>query len=156
MSTFNKRLREYASDRINQPGEHKRLAIADAFLDENPELAHQYIRELASKKVADLIKAMCDEPEDNPLPIFNGFPHAITVAPGVVKATANCNLDDLGAGLQYREENVRNARERLKEYADSMTRYEALRSSEVETVGECQDRLRKQGPLEEITTNTKE
>jgi hypothetical protein len=152
LSTFNKRLREYATDRINQPGEHKRFEIAQEFLNEFPELTQEYVLELASRKVADLIKAMCDEPEDNPLPIFNGFPHAITVAPGVVKATTNCTLDDLGAGLQYREENVKNARERLKAYSDSMHRYEALRTDEAETVGECQDRLRAQGPREQVTT----
>lgn len=149
MSTFHKRLREFARDRINQPGEHKRQEIAEAFLDEFPELAQEYVRELASRKVADLIKEECDAPGADPLPIFDGFPQAITVSPGVVKATVNCTLDDLGAGLQYREENVKHARERLKAYSDSMHRYEALRTAETETVGECQDRLRRQGPLEE-------
>lgn len=153
MNPFTKALREFAAGRIAEPGEHKRAEIAEAFLDENTELARSYMRELAGKHVAALIKELCDMPEADPLPLFNGFPRAIAVAPGVVKATANCTLDDLGAGLEYRRDNVRHAQERLKAYGESMTRFEALRATETETVGECSDRLRKQGPL---TANTEE
>lgn len=145
MSAFSKKLRAYAAEQIGQPGEHKRQEIAVAFLDDNPELAGQHMRELASKRVAELIKELCEEPEHDPLPIFSGFPAAIAVAAGVVKSTEHCNLDDLGAGLRYREENLRHARERLDAYDRSMTAFAGLRASEAETVGECSARLREQG-----------
>lgn len=146
MSTFTKRLRAFAADRISAPGEHKRAEIADAFLDEHPDIAHEYLRELASKKVADLIKDLCDEPDGDPLPIFAGIPAAIAIAPGVVKASANCTLDDLGAGLEYRRQNIRHAQQRFDRYAASMTAYESLRATEAETLGECADRLRLEHP----------
>lgn len=146
MSTFHKALRAFAVDLINQPGDHKRQEIADAFLDAHPELAKDYMRELAVKQVAAQIKDLCDASDADPLPLFSGFPAAITVGPGVVKATRHCVLDDLGAGMEYRLENLRNARARAKAYGEAMTAFEGLRATEVETVGECADRLRKQGP----------
>lgn len=147
MSTFHKTLRAFAVDLINQPGDHKRNEIADAFLDAYPELAREYMRELAVKQVAAQIKDVCDAAAADPLPLFSGFPAAIAVGPGVVKATKHCVLNDLGAGLEYRMENLRNARARAKAYGQAMTAYEGLRASEVETVGECADRLRDQGPI---------
>lgn len=144
--SLRKMLREYVAEQIAQPGEHKKAELASAFLDENAELAREYLRELAEKRVAELIKELCDEPEADPLPLFRGFPAAIAVAAGVVKATNNCTLDDLGAGLAYREENVRNAQERLAAYGDSMAKFELMRASEAETVGECSARLRKNPP----------
>lgn len=148
MTSFRKKLREYAAVEIEQPGEHKRTEIADAFLEAYPELAREYMRDLALKQIADLIKELCDEPEADPLPLFSGFPAAITVSPGVVKATKHCTLNDLGAGLDYRRENVRHAQERLKAYAESMAKFELLRKAEDETVGDCAERLRKQGPID--------
>lgn len=149
MSTFHKTLRAFASEEIAKPGEHKRQEIAEAFMDAFPELARDYMRELAGKHINDLIKSQCDLPEADPLPLFSGFPSAITVAPGVVKATKNCTFDDLGAGLDYRQENVRNAQERLEAYKDSMAAFVSMRKTETETVGECSDRLREQGPIGE-------
>lgn len=149
MSRFHKTLRAYAADQIAKPGEHKRQEIADRFLDDNPEIAHEFMRALASKQIAELIKSLCDEPEADPLPIFSGFPAAITVADGVVKATEHCVLGDLGAGLENRNENVRHALKKLEAYRDSMAAYESLRGAEDETVGECTKRLREQGPITE-------
>ncbi len=146
---FHKALRAYATGQIAQPGEHKRQEIADGFLDDNPELAREWMRALASKQIAELIKGLCDQPEADPLPLFSGFPAAIAIAPGVVKATQHCTLDDLGAGLAYRQENVRNARERLKAYGEAMAAFESLRANESETVGECSERLRAQGPIDQ-------
>lgn len=148
MSTFRKRLREFAAEEIAKPGEHKRQEIADQFLDDNPELAAEYVRELAAKKVAELIKEMCDEPEDDPLPIFNGFPRAITIAPGVVKASEHCTLDDFGAGLDPRLKNIKDAQRRLESYKDSMALFETLRSGAAETLGQCSKRLRAQAEAE--------
>jgi len=152
MNDFNKQLRAFASDEISKPGEHKRRQIADKFLAAHPDLAHDYVLELASTQVAKLIKQMCDESGADPLPLFSGFPAAIVIAPGVVKATANCTLDDLGAGLEYRKENLRHAQERFEEYGRSMAAFVSLRASESETVGECQARLREQGPVTEEST----
>lgn len=146
-NSFRKMLRAFAAEQIGKPGEHKRQELADAFLDQNPELAREYMRDLASKHVAGLIKDLCDESGPDPLPLFAGFPAAIAIAPGVVKSTANCTLDDLGAGLSYREQNVRNARERLEAYGRSMEAFVSLRNAETETVGECSERLRRQGPI---------
>lgn len=145
MSDFRKRLREFAAEQIAQPGEHKRAEIAAQFLDDNPELARAYVRELAERQIATLIKDLCDEPDGHALTLFNGLPTAITVAPGVVKATTNCDLNDLGAGLTFRRENVRNATDRLNRYIESMNRYESLRKSEEETVGAVTERLRAGG-----------
>lgn len=147
MSTFRKALREFASGQIAQPGEHKRHEIAQSFLDEHPTLAAEYVRELASKQVAELIKELCEESEADPLPIFAGFPLAISIMPGIVKATAQCLLDDLGAGLVAREKNIGDAMRSRDRYRDSMNAYEMLRASEAETVGECAGRLRVQGPV---------
>lgn len=147
MTTFHKALRAFAAEKIAEPGDHKRREIADAFLDANPELAHEYVRDLAGRKVADLIKELCDERTADPLPLFSGFPVAITVSPGVVKASDQCDLNDLGAGLAYRHENVQHAQKKLDAYRSSMAAFESLRASEVETLGECQERLRKQGQI---------
>lgn len=144
--SLRKMLREYLAERLTQPGEHKKAELAAAFLDDNADLAREYLRELAEKRVAELIKEFCDEQAPDPLPLFSGFPAAIAVAPGVVKATANCDLDDLGAGLAYREENVRHAQDKLRDYRESMNRFELLRTSEAETVGECTERLRSSPP----------
>lgn len=151
--SLRKKLREYAAEQIAQPGEHKKAEIASAFIDEHTDYIAEYTRELVERYIQGPIKELSDEPQDNPLPLFSGFPTAIAVAPGVVKAAINCNLDDLGAGLQYRSENVRHAQERLDAYRNSMGAFVAMRTSEAETVGECQERLRKQGPR---TTNTEE
>lgn len=144
--SLRKQLRAYVAEQIAQPGEHKKAELAAAFLDEHSDLAREYMRDLAEKQVAGLIKDLCDESETDPLPVFSGFPAAIAVAPGVVKATANCNLNDLGAGLEYRRQNLRHAQERLEAYGDSMTKFELLRQAEAETVGECADRLRQNPP----------
>jgi hypothetical protein len=142
MTSFRQTLRAFAVDLISEPGEHKRAEIAATFLDEHADLAKDYIRELAERQIADLVKEMCDEPDQDPLPIFGGFPSAITVGPGVVKATRHCTLNDLGAGLRYRAENVRHAQERLDAYRESMSRFDLLREGPDETVGEVADRLR--------------
>lgn len=154
--SLRKKFREFATGVIAQPGEHKKAEIAAAFLDEHADVVAEYTRELLERYVTGLVKDLSDEPQDDPLPLFSGFPQAIAVAPGVVKATANCNLDDLGAGLQYRAENIRHAQERFDAYRNSMTAYVSVRTSEAETVGECQDRLRKQGPVGEFTTEPEE
>ena len=146
MSSFRKTLREYAAGQIAQPGEHKRQEIADQFLDDNPALAAQYMRELAARRVAELIKELCDEPENDPLPMFSGFPRAIAIAPGVVKSAEHCTFDDLGAGLEYRRKNADDVMRKLDAYRDSMAVFVSLRSSETETVGECSARLRKHRP----------
>lgn len=146
MSEFHKQLRAFAVEEIGKPGKHKRREIAERFLDAFPDLAASHLQGLASDHIAKLIKAMCDEATADPLPLFCGFPAAIVIAPGVVKATANCTLDDLGAGLSYREENVRNARDRLEAYGKSMTAFVALRVREDETVGECEKRVREENP----------
>lgn len=151
MTEFHQQLRAFALDEITKPGEHKRREIADKFLAAHPDLAHEYALELASNQVAKLIKQMCDESGVEVLPIFSGFPAAIVIAPGVVKATANCTLDDLGAGLAYRRENLRHAQERFEEYGRSMAAFVSLRVSDTETVGECEARLRQQGPIDEST-----
>lgn len=142
MTAFSKTLRTFALDQIGTPGEHKPAQIAAEFLDRNPDLAREYIRELAERRVAELVKDLCDEPAQDPLPLFSGFPAAITVAPGVVKAIDHCNLDDLGAGLAYRADNVRNAQKRLEEYRLSMAKFDMLRERPDETVGELSQRLR--------------
>lgn len=144
--SLRKLLREYVAGQIGQPGEHKKSELASAFLDEHDEEARQYMRDLAERQIAELIKELCDEPDEDPLPIFSGFPRAIAIAPGVVKATTNCTLDDLGTGLQYRQENVDNAQRRLRQYMQSMARFEILRENDAETVGECTERLRNQPP----------
>ena len=146
--SLRKILRQYVAEQVAKPGEHKKAELAAAFLDEHADLAAEYLRELAEKRVAELIKEMCDEPDVDPLPLFSGFPAAIAVAPGVVKATANCDLNDLGAGLGYREENVRHAQDKLRDYRESMNRFELMRATEAETVGECADRLRRKPPTE--------
>lgn len=146
--SLRKKFREFAAEQIAQPGEHKKAEIASAFIDEHSEFIADYTRELLERYMTGLVKELSDEPQDDPLPLFNGFPTAIAVAPGVVKATTNCNLDDLGAGLQYRSENVRHAQDRLDAYRRSMAAFVAMRTAEAETVGECQDRLRKQGPMD--------
>lgn len=46
---------------------------------------------------------------------------------------------------------VRFSAERLDAYRSSMAAFEHLRSSEDETVGECQERLRARGPVGEFT-----
>jgi len=144
--SLRKMLREYVAEQIAQPGEHKKAELAAAFLDENADAAREYLRELAERQIASLIKELCDEPEADPLPLFTGFPVAIAVAPGVVKATANCTFDDLGAGLAYREENVRHAQERLNAYRDSMAKFDLMRRRDDETVGQCTERLRANPP----------
>lgn len=149
--SLRKKLREYAAEQIGQPGEHKKAEIASAFIDEYGDFIAEYTRELVERYIQSLIKELSDEPQDDPLPLFNGFPTAIAVAPGVVKATVNCNLDDLGAGLQYRAENIRHAQERMDAYRNSMAAFVSVRSSEDETVGECQERLRARGPVGEFT-----
>jgi hypothetical protein len=147
MSTLRKALRTYVAQQVAKPGEHKKAELAASFLDEHDELAREYMRELAERAVADLIKDLCDESDIDPLPIFSGFPAAIAVAPGIVKATSNCLLDDLGVGMNNREENVQNAERKRRAFAESMARYEALRKDELETVGECTERLRLHGPI---------
>lgn len=142
--SLRKLLRAYLADQLGVPGEHKKAELAAAFLDEHAAEAAAYLRELAERQVAELIKEFCDEPEQEPLPMFAGFPSAIAVAPGVVKATRHCTLDDLGAGLAYRADNVLHAQRRLDEYRESMSRFELLRNSETETVGDCSDRLRRE------------
>lgn len=142
MTSFRKRLREYAIGQISGEGEHKRTELAAAFLADNLDVAREYMQDLAERQIAELIKELCDEPAQDPLPIFAGFPAAITVAPGVVKATENCTLNDLGIGLEYRRKNVSDAQRKLAEYGDAMARFEALRTREDETVGECAQRLR--------------
>lgn len=146
--SLRKMLRAYVAEQIAQPGEHKKAELAAAFLDEHTDAVRDYLRDLAERQVASLIKELCDEPEVDPLPLFTGFPVAIAVAPGVVKATANCTLDDLGAGLTYREDNVRHALERLDAYRDSMAKFDALRRRDDETVGQCAERLRRNPPPE--------
>jgi hypothetical protein len=145
--SLRKKLREFAAEQIAQPGEHKKAEIASSFIDEHTDYIAEYTRELVERYIQGLIKELSDEPQGDPLPLFSGFPTAIAVAPGVVKATTNCNLDDLGAGLQYRSENVRHAQDRLDAYRNSMAAFVAMRTGEADTVGEVQDRLRKQGPL---------
>lgn len=144
--SLRKILREYVAEQIGQPGEHKKAELAAAFLDNHADLAAEYLRELAEKRVAELIKELCDEPVPDPLPLFAGFPAAIAVAPGVVKATANCGLNDLAAGLEYRRQNVLHAQDRMEKYGESMARFELLRDDEAETVGECAERLRRNPP----------
>lgn len=143
---FRQRLREYVAESVAKPGEHRYAELAEQFLADNPELARSYLNDLARTAVAKLTKELCeDSPTDKQMSIFGGFPTAIAIADGVVKATRNCVLNDLGAGLAYRQDNVDRARERLKSYADSMQLYEALRSSDEETVGEVADRVKDQG-----------
>lgn len=149
MTDFSKALRGFVAEQIAQPGEHKRVEMAAAFLDEHSEVAAEHLRDLAERSVARLIKELCDESEADPLPIFSGFPMAIAVSPGVVKATINCTLADLGAGLAYRADNVRNAQDKLRAFRESMARFEALRTGDEETVGECTERLRLQLPTSE-------
>lgn len=144
--SLRKLLREYLADQLAEPGEHKKTELAAAFLDEHADQAQAYLRELAERQVAELIKELCDQPEQDPLPIFAGFPQAIAVAPGVVKATRNCTLDDLGAGLEYRVQNLEHVRQKFEGYRDAMLRFDQLRASETETVGECTDRLRRTRP----------
>lgn len=144
--SLRKELRAYVAGELAKPGEHKKAELAASFLDDHRQLAIQYMRELAERQVAELIKELCDEPDADPLPLFSGFPAAIAVAPGVVKATVNCNLNDLAAGLEYRRQNVQHALQRFEEYGDSMAKFELMRSSETETVGECAERLRKNPP----------
>lgn len=139
---FNAKLREFAVAEIDKPGNHDRTDIADRFLAEHPDLAAAYIRDLAVKKIADLIKDLCDEPADfGQLKLFGGFPNAIAVADGVVKSTRQCTLDDLGAGLEYRRLNVTRAQDSLRAYGESMAAFEALRVRDDETVGEVADRV---------------
>jgi len=138
-------LRAYLADQLAEPGEHKKTELASAFLDEHAAEAAAYLRELAERQVAELIKEFCDEPDREQLSLFTGLPVAIAVGPGVVKATNNCTLDDLGAGLAYRAENIRHAQRRLDDYRESMHRFEQLRAGD-ETVGECAQRLRRNPP----------
>ncbi len=144
--SLRKMLREYVAEQIAQPGEHKKAELAAAFLDDHAAEAAEYLRELAERQIASLIKELCDEPDADPLPLFSGFPVAISVAPGVVKATSNCTLDDLGAGLAARDDNIRHAIKSRDEYRESMNRFELLRTAETETVGECTERLRANPP----------
>lgn len=147
MSGLRSILRAYVAEQINLPGEHKKSVLAVDFLDTHQDLAREYMRELAEKSIASLIKELCDEPEADPLPIFSGFPAVLAVSPGVVKAIVNCTLDDLTAGLEYRRDNVRNAQDRLRAYSESMARFELLASDKDETVGQCTERIRLQGPV---------
>lgn len=143
--SLRKKVREFAAELISGPGEHKKSEIAAQFLNEHGDYAAEYLRELAEMRVAELIKEMCDEQHKDALPMFAGLPAAIAVAPGVVKATANCTLDDLGAGLENRRQNLQRAAEKFDAYGQSMSAFDRMRNSETETVGQCEARLRKQG-----------
>lgn len=143
MSTFSRRLREFAAAEIAKPGTHTRAELAQRFLDEHADLARTFIRGLAERRVADLIRDLCDEPTTEWQPdLFGGFPAAVVVEPGLVKATANCDLADLAAGEKNREENIRAASHKLRRYRASMASFEALRERDDETVGEVTARLR--------------
>ncbi len=76
------------------------------------------------------------------LTLFPALPVALTVADGVVKAVEHCDLGDLGAGLAYRQENLRRAQDKFNAYVESMARFELLRERDDETVGEVVARLR--------------
>lgn len=56
-------------------------------------------------------------------------------------------LDDMRAVEALLVEYMAHQQECLTKYQDSMAAFESLRASEVETLGECQERLRKQGPI---------
>lgn len=141
-SDFRRQLRSYAVGEIGKPGQHNRAELAAAFLDEHQILADSFLRDLAERQVGALIKEMCDEDSnDAQLALFGGFPTAIAIGPGVVKAIKYCTLDDLGAGLIYREQNVLRAQKRLDSYVDSMKLFDSLRQRPDETVGEVAHRL---------------
>jgi hypothetical protein len=143
MSTFSRRLREFAAAEIAKPGAHGRIELASRFLDEHADLAALFLRSLAEKQVASLIKDLCDEPTNEWQPdLFGGFPAAIVVEPGHVKATAHCTIQDLAAGLSYRKDNVTRAQDKLRAYVDAMALFENLRERDDETVGEVTARLR--------------
>lgn len=140
---FRTRLREFAVAEIGKPGQHPYAEIAARFLVENPLLAEEYMRQLAGVQVSRLVKDLCDEPADFGQPdLFGGFPAAITVSDGVVKASQNCTIDDLGAGLEYRRQNARRAQERMAAYVRSMQLFDGLRERDDETVGEVADRVK--------------
>ena len=141
---FRSRLREFAATEIGKPGSHSYAEIATRFLAEHPLLAEEYVRSLAERQVSQLVKDLCDEPADFGQPdLFGGFPAAITVADGEVKASQNCTIDDLGAGLEYRRQNVRRAQERMASYVRSMQLFDGLKERDDETVGEVAERVKK-------------
>ena len=141
MTTFRKSLNAYVDEILATDGEHKRAEIAEAFLDANPELALQEMRHLAERQVDSIIKARCnEEPSEQIALYFDGLPAAVAVAPGVVKAIEFCTPEDIAVGKSSREDNIRDARARLRRYAQGAGRYLTQRKGS-ETVGETQRRL---------------
>lgn len=141
-STFRKRLREYAVKQITEPGTHHRSDIARAFLEENPDLAELAMQELAESAVNRLIGDMCDESAVGPqATLFGGFPAAIAVGEGTVKAIEYCTAEDVEIGYQHRLQNIERARDKAQTYQESRDLFLANRRSDGETVGQVAKRL---------------
>ncbi len=118
MSMLNKRINQ-AIDALLAAGEEiVHAEAADQFIADNAELIETHIAELVKSQIAAAIKSRTQAPAP-PLGqglLFSGLDAAITVRAGVTKPIGRCTMPDLQIGAEYKRDNVKAARERLRAY----------------------------------------